>query len=97
MILLKTFSKPLTVIGQIMAFATIIIIGLVYLNDALPVSFIDANTIQKLKNIKEYAVIITLTVCGLSFACKRSILIFIPFCILALCALACYSIVLYKF
>ena len=79
MILLKTFSKPLTIIGQIMAFATIIIIGLVYLNDALPVHFIDANTIEKLKSIKEYAVILTLTVCGLSFACKRSILIFIPF------------------
>ena len=97
MIILKTFAKPLNVIGQIMAFATIIIIGLVYLNEALSVHFINGDTIAKLKNIKEYAVIITLTVNGLSFACKRSILIFIPFCILALAALACYSVVLYKF
>ena len=74
---------------------TIIILGLVYLNDALPIQFISGDFLFKLRAIKEYAVILTITVCGLSFACRRSLIIFIPFCILALCALACYSIVLF--
>ena len=95
MIILKNFAKFFNIIGQIMAFLTIILLGLVYLNQALPFPFLPADFLAKLISIKEYAVIITITVCGLSFACKRSILIFIPFCILALCALACYSIVLF--
>ena len=95
MLILKNFSKFFSYLGQIMAFLTIILLGLVYLNDALPVSFIGADFIEKLRAIKEYAVILTITVCGLSFACRRSLLIFIPFCILAVCALACYSIVLF--
>ena len=89
MLILKNFSKFFSFLVQIMAFLTIIILGLVYLNDALPFPFINAEFLATLKNIKEYAVILTITVCGLSFACKRSILIFIPFCILAVCALAC--------
>ena len=96
MIVLKGLSKPLAIIGQIMAFLTIIILGLLYLNKALPINFLGTDFEQKLEYIKEYAVILTITVCGLSFACKRSLIIFIPFCILAICALACYSIVLFQ-
>ena len=96
MIVLKSLSKPLLVLSQIMAFLTIIILGLLYLNQALPIKFLSTDFSQKLEYIKEYAVIITITVCGLSFACKRSLIIFIPFCILAVCALACYSIVIFN-
>ncbi len=96
MIGLSSLSKPLTILAQIMAFLTIIILGLLYLNQALPISFLPVDFSQKLEYIKEYAVILTITVCGLSFACKRSLFIFIPFCILAVCALACYSIILFK-
>ena len=96
MIVLKNLSKPLSVLAQIMAFLTIIIIGLIYLNGALPIKFLGDDLLTKLTNIKEYAVIITLTVCGLSFACKTSLIIFIPFCLLAISALACYSIVLFS-
>lgn len=78
-----------------MAFLTIILLGLIYLNQALPVQFLPEDFYNTLLSIKEYAVILTITVCGLSFACKRSFLIFIPFCILAICALACYSITLF--
>ena len=95
MIILKNFSKFFSYLGQIMAFLTIIIIGLVYLNDALPIHFLGGNFYNLLVSIKEYAVILTITVCGLSFACRRSLIIFIPFCVLAICALACYSIVLF--
>jgi len=89
-------DKFFSILGEIMAFLTIVIIGIVYLAEAVDISFIQVDFIEKLKSIKEYAVIITLTVCGMAFACKRSIFIFIPFCILAVCALACYSIVLFR-
>ena len=96
MIILKNFSKFFSYLGQIMAFLTIIILGLTYLNQALPFPFLPANFASTLESIKEYAVILTITVCGLSFACRRSLFIFIPFCLLAVCALACYSIVLFQ-
>ena len=91
MLILGRFSKLFSIIGEIMAFLTIIILGLLYLNNVLPVHFLGdfGNT---LASIKEYAVILTLTVCGLAFASRRSLLLFIPFCVLAVCALACYSI-----
>lgn len=95
MIIFSSFAKIFNIIGQIMAFLTIILLGLIYLNQALPVQFLPEDFYNTLLSIKEYAVILTITVCGLSFACKRSFLIFIPFCILAICALACYSITLF--
>jgi len=96
MLILRNFSKAFTILGQIMAFLTIILLGLIYLNQVLPFNFLGDDLLSKLVSIKEYAVILTITVCGLSFACKRSLIIFIPFCLLALCALACYSIVLFQ-
>jgi len=95
MILLRNFSKMFSSLGQLMAFLTIILLGLIYLNDALPVQFLPANTYQLLTNIKDYAVILTITVCGFALACKTSLFIFIPFCVMAVCALACYSIVIF--
>lgn len=95
MIVLKNLSKPLSALAQIMAFLTIIILGLLYLNKVIPFDFL-GDFGNKLEYIKEYAVILTITVCGLSFACKRSLIIFIPFCLLAVCALACYSIVIFQ-
>ena len=75
-----------------MAFLTIAVIGLLYLNQVLPVHFL-GDFAEKLEYIKEYAVILTLTMCGLSFASRHSLILFIPFCILAVAALACYSII----
>lgn len=95
MIILRNFSKFFTYLGQIMAFLTIIMLGLIYLNQALPVKFL-GDFATELEAIKDYAVILTITVCGLGFAVRRSLFLFIPFCLLAICALACYSIVLFK-
>lgn len=95
MLILGRFSKVFSVIGEIMAFLTIVILGLLYLNDAMPIHFLGDFGVT-LTGIKDYAVIITLTVCGMAFASKRSLIIFIPFCILAVCALACYSIIVFK-
>ncbi len=94
MIVLRNFSKLFSILGQIMAFLTIILLGLIYINQALPVAILPENFYNTLLSIKEYSVILTITMCGLAFACKRSLFIFIPFCILAICALALYSITL---
>lgn len=96
MILLRNFSKFFTILAQIMAFLTIIMLGLIYLNEALPVKFLPTDFYNTITSIKDYAVILTITVCGLSFACKRSLIIFILFCGFAVCALACYSIVIFR-
>ncbi len=95
MILLKNFSKTFASLGQLMAFLTILLLGIVYLNDVLPVHFLSADLYNTLVGIKDYAVILTITVCGFSLACKTSLIIFIPFCLLAVCALACYSIIIF--
>ena len=50
MILFRNFSKFFSVVGQIMAFATIIIIGLVYLSEAINIPFITLDFIEKLKS-----------------------------------------------
>lgn len=94
MLVLKNFSKFFNVLGQIMAFLTIVMLGLLYLNDVLPIKFL-GDYASILQSIKEYAVILTITVCGLSFAVKRNMLIFILFCGFAVCALACYSIIIF--
>ena len=96
MLVLRNFSGLFTFIGEVMAFLTIGIIGLIYLNDVLPIHFL-GDFYNTLINIKEYAVILTISVCGLAFASKRSIILFVPFCILAVCALACYSIIVLNF
>ena len=95
MLVLRNFSKLFTTVGQILAFLTVAILGLIYLNDVLPVHFL-GDFYNTLVGIKDYAVIVSLTVCGMAFACRRSIILFALFCILALCALACYSIVFFK-
>lgn len=95
MLILKNFSKFFNVLGQIMAFLTIILLGLLYLNNVVPVKFLKEEYVSTLTSIKDYAVILTITVCGLSFAVKRNILIFILFCGFAICTLACYSIFIF--
>lgn len=82
MLILRNFSKLFSVIGSIMAFITVIIIGLIFLNDGV-VQFIPTDTLNTLKMIKEYAVLFTLIVVGMSFACRRSLLLFIPFVVLS--------------
>lgn len=95
MLILGRFSKLFSFLGEIMAFLTIAIIGLLYLNEVLPIHFL-GDFAEKLIYIKEYAVILTLTMCGLSFASRHSLILFIPFCILAVASLACYSIIVIR-
>lgn len=83
MIIIGKFSKVFDIIGQILAFCTVILIGILYLNQVLPAQFLTGDTLATLTTIREYAILVTLIVCGMEFACKRSIIIFIPFCILA--------------
>ncbi len=87
MIIFRNFSKLFTVIGSIMAFVTVLIFGIIFLNDGV-VKFIPENTLNTLKTIKEYMVLFTLITVGMGFAVKRSIILFIPFVLLSILAVA---------
>lgn len=82
MIIIRHFSKLFSIIGQIMAFLTVIIIGVVFLNDGV-FKFLSEEKLAVLRLIKEYAVLATLIVVGLAFASRRNIIFFIIYCILA--------------
>ena len=82
MIIIRHFSRLFSIIGQIMAFLTVIIIGVVFLNDGL-FRFLSEEKLAMLRLIKEYAVLATLIVVGFAFATKRNIIFFVLYCILA--------------
>lgn len=82
MIIIRHFSKLFSIIGQIMAFLTVIIIGVVFLNDGV-FKFLSDDKLAVLRLIKEYAVLATLIVVGFAFASKRNIIFFVLYCILA--------------
>lgn len=82
MIIVRHFSKLFNIIGQIMAFLTVIIIGVVFVNDGVFKFLSDAN-LATLRTIKEYAVLATLVVVGFSFASRRNIIFFVIYCLLA--------------
>lgn len=86
MIVFDKFSKLFTVIGQIAAYITVAIIGLLFINDGI-YAFLPQKTYNILSIIKEYAVLFTLVIVGFSFACKRTFLLWIPFVILAVAAI----------
>lgn len=65
-----------------MAFLSVIIIGILFLNDGV-VKFLPADIYKTLSTIKEYAVLFTLIIVGFSFACKRSLVLFVIYCLLA--------------
>lgn len=82
MIIIRHFSKLFSIVGQIMAFLTVIIIGVVFLNDGV-FKFLSDDNLAVLRLIKEYAVLATLIVVGFAFASKRNIIFFVLYCILA--------------
>ena len=82
MLVLRNFSKIFTVIGQIMAFLSVVLLGLVFVNDGI-VQFLPSDFLNTLRTIKEYAVMFTLIVVGFSFACRRGLILFILYCVLA--------------
>ncbi len=86
MIIFDKFSKVFTFIGQVAAFLTVAIIGLLFINDGV-VAFLPEKAYNVMKIIKEYAVLFTLVLVGFSFACKRSFLLWIPFVVLAAVAI----------
>lgn len=82
MLILRNFSKLFLVLGQIAAFLSVIIIGLIFINDGI-IGFLPENVYKTLTTIKEYAVLFTLIIVGFSFACKRSLVLFVLYCVLA--------------
>ncbi len=86
MLILRNFSKIFNIIGQIGAFLTVMIIGLIYLNQGVW-KFMGDNALNTLITIKEYAVLFTLVVVGLSFVCKRNLVLFVLWAVLAAVAI----------
>ena len=82
MLVLRNFSKLFTVIGQIMAFFSVILLGLVFVNDGI-VQFLPSDFLNTLRTIKEYAVMFTLIIVGFSVACRRGLILFVLYCLLA--------------
>lgn len=65
-----------------MAFLSVIIVGILFIHDGI-VKFLPSDIYRTLSTIKEYAVLFTLIVVGFSFACKRSLVLFVLYCVLA--------------
>ena len=86
MLILGRFSKLFDFLGQICAFFTVALIGLIYFNNGV-VHFIGADTLKVMTTIKEYAVLATLVLVGLSFASKRGLILFIVWAALAAVAI----------
>lgn len=82
MLVLRNFSKLFLIIGQIMAFFSVILLGLIFVNDGI-VQFLPSGFIDTLRTIKEYAVMFTLIVVGFSVACRRGLILFVLYCLLA--------------
>ena len=87
MLILRNFSKVFNVIGKIAAFFTVALIGFIYLNQGI-VKFVGDNVLNVLITIKEYCVLFTLVIVGLSVASKRNIIIFALWAVLAGIAIA---------
>lgn len=83
MLILRNFSKLFLLIGQIMAFLSVIIVGIIFIHDGI-VKFLPSDIYKTLCTIKEYAVLFTLIIVGFSFACKRTLVLFVIYCVLAL-------------
>ena len=86
MLVLGRFSKIFSLLGKIGAFFTVALIGIIYFNNGV-VHFINADTLRVMLTIKEYAVLFTLVLVGLSVACKRSIILFVLWSALAAVAI----------
>ena len=82
MLILGNFSKIFSLLGKIGAFFTVALLGIIYLNNGV-VHFIPDNVLRVMNVVKEYAVLFTLVLVGLSVACKRSLILFLIWAALA--------------
>lgn len=85
MIGFRKFEKLFDIIGEIAAFLTITLIALLFLNAKY--NFLPANAAQVMSDIREYAILGTLIVVGLEFACKRNFIIVILYFVIVAVAL----------
>lgn len=84
MLVLNKSAKFLDKLGKILAFLTVTLIAVLFINERF--SFIGADVENILYKIREYAILATLIVVGFEFAVKRNIVIFVLYCIIALVA-----------
>ena len=96
MLILGNFSKIFSLLGKIGAFFTVALLGIIYLNNGV-VHFIPENVLNVMNIIKEYAVLLTLVLVGLSVACKRGLIIFLLWSALAAIAIGFSFPAIFKF
>jgi hypothetical protein len=85
MIVFRKFEKLFDILGEIAAFLTIALIAALFLNARY--NFIPADTVSVLETIREYAILGTLVIVGLEFACKKGIIVFALYAALAVVAI----------
>ena len=86
MIGFRGIGKIFDIIGGIAAFLTVILIGFLYIN--MKFGFLPADLAGTLATVREYAVLFTLAVVGMGFACRRGLILFVLYVALAVCAIA---------
>ena len=84
MIGLRKLSKSLDILGKFLAFCSVTLIALLYIN--MRFSFLGADIATILYRVREYAILATLIVVGFEWAVKRNIVFFVIYCIIALIA-----------
>lgn len=85
MIGFRGIGKVFDIVGGIAAFFTVILIGLLYVN--VKYNFLPADTAATLATVREYAVLLTLAVVGMGFACRRGLILFVLYVVFAAVAL----------
>jgi hypothetical protein len=85
MIVFRKFEKLFDILGEICAFLTIALIAALFLN--VQYNFIPVDTANMLEIVKQYAVLGTLIIVGLEFACKKGLIVFVLYAALAAVAL----------
>ena len=81
MVIIKKIGKVFDILGKLFAVLTIILTAFLLINGQYNL-FTDTSILQLLLTIQEYAILATLAVVVLGFACKSNFVIFLLFCLI---------------
>jgi len=82
MVMGKSLTKFLDLLGEILAVLTIVLIAFLYINANFKF-LTDTSILELLTTIREYAILGTVIIVGLEFSVKRSFMFFIVFAAIA--------------
>ena len=87
---LKGLEKPLDFLGELLAVLTILLVAFLFINGTFSI-ITDAEVINTLYTIREYAILGTIVVVCMEAAVKRNLIIF------AVLAVVCVVAILFSF